>query len=110
MKQVLMKYCYIDLFIVADDFVMEMRPCRHPGHADIADDLSLRDARPIMYSGGEPTEVAVSGVEVRIVADFHVVAVAVIAPGLDDDAASRGENRRALGSREVDAAVHPRIT
>src|SRR4051812_27788204 len=91
------------------NFVMEMRPGRHAGHADIADDLSLAHPRALMQSARKGAQMAVSRGILLVVRELDVVAVAGRSAGKTDDPIAGGIHRGAGRRAEIDPAMHPAV-
>lgn len=76
--------------------------------ADIADDLPLRDGLSLRNS--DAGHVTVQRLVAVAVVDLHIVAVGIMPACSNDRAGVGGQNRRAVGSTDVRAAVtiaHP---
>src|SRR3546814_203970 len=96
----------VHLAAVQQHLVVEVRPGGAAGGADIGDDLALLDATAGAHALGEAGRVGVGGLDLAVVADADVVAVAAVALGhLHHAVASRHDRRPARGG-EVHALVH----
>src|SRR3546814_12785112 len=83
-----------------------MRPGRPPGCADIADDLTLPDARTLVDSAAEFLHVRVSGLEGPVVTDADVIAVAAVALRHFADAVARRIDRGTSRRRKIESLMH----
>ena len=71
--------------------------------ADIADDLPLRDGLPLRNS--DAGHVTVQRLVAVAVVDLHIVSVGIMPACSNDRARVGGQNRSAVGSTDVRAAV-----
>src|SRR5690606_29353843 len=85
--------------------VMKMRPAGEPGHADIANGLSLLDACAITHAAGKAAHMRVQGAIRLTVADDNDVAVAAFLADKLDSAIARCANRCAAWCSIVHAAM-----
>lgn len=87
---------------------MEVRASRVACRADIADNLTLVNARAAMNVLGEAIHVGISRGIGGIVADADIISVAAPAALHYDNAIARGHDWCALGRGEINALMHAR--
>ena len=94
---------WVDCLSRQTHFVMEVRPGRIAGGADITDQLALLHA----VAGGNRIgrKMTVTGLDFAAMLDLDVIAVTPEALGLGDDPVGRGLDRCAGRSRKVDPLV-----
>jgi len=88
----------IDERAVLDHTVIQMRSCRKPGGAHVADHVPLRDPGSPADSLPEPGEVAIDGLVIGSVAQDDRIAVPAFAAGELDHSICYGPDRCAGGS------------
>src|SRR5258708_1297724 len=94
---------------VVRNAVIEMRPRGQTGHPDVGDDLPLPHARSGANPAAESGEVEVRGFDPGRVADLHVVSLAAVAGGLEDDTVGRDHDGRADRRAIVDAMMRAEV-
>src|SRR5699024_5002457 len=83
--------------VVDTVFVMQMRPGRQSGRADIADDIALLHLSADGLPGRKAGHVAVAGCDASAMVEFHQVAVATLATAMGNRAVTRSVDRGARG-------------
>src|SRR5216684_1975245 len=96
---------WIDLPAAAMELVVQVRPGRHAGRADKADDLALAHGDTGFDARSDPRHVRVGSGDVAGVLQLHVVAVAAVGSCHHDLAGPGRQDRRARRRCEVDAGV-----
>src|SRR5207249_6325140 len=91
---------------IDEEFVVEMRPGRETGRADVADRLALLDPLAQVQPAGERGEMPVARADpVRMPELDHIAVAAFRAAHADHHAVGGGPHRRPVRRREVHALV-----